>query len=60
MPTVKVRNNKLEAALRVFKKKNAEKVWEYRERRYYVPASERRRLAKQAAVRRRKRDDSRN
>jgi len=60
MPAVKVRNNKIEPALRVFKKKNAEKVWEYKERRYYVPRAEKRRLAKQAAVRRRKRDNGRN
>ena len=63
MPTVKVRNNNVEAALRVFKKKCSETLWDYKQREYYVPRSEKRRLAKQAAVARFKRkraDNARN
>jgi ribosomal protein S21 len=55
MPKVKVRNNNVESALRVFKKKCADIVWEVRQREYYVPKSERRRLAKKAAISRSKR-----
>ena len=50
MPKVRVRNNNVESALRVFKKKCADIVWEYRQREYYVPKSEKRRLAKKAAI----------
>ena len=50
MPRVKVRNNNVESAIRVFKKKCADIVWEYRQREYYTPKSERRRLAKKAAI----------
>tara|TARA_B100000085_G_scaffold238435_1_gene227921 strand:- start:28 stop:225 length:198 start_codon:yes stop_codon:yes gene_type:complete len=63
MPTVKVRNNNVEAALRVFKKKCSETLWDYKQREYHVPRSEKRRLAKQAAVARFKRkraDNARN
>ena len=55
MPKVKVRNNNVESALRVFKKKCADFVWEYRQREEYVPKSEKRRLAKKAAIARGKR-----
>ena len=55
MPKVKVRNNNVESAIRVFKKKCADTVWEYRQREHYVPKSERKRLAKKAAVSRSKR-----
>ncbi len=60
MPKVKVRNNNVDAALRVFKKKCSETLWEYKQKEYYVPRSEKRRLAKQAAVARfkRKRQDN--
>ena len=50
MPKVKVRNNNVEAALRVFKKKCTEIVWEVRQREFYEPKSDRRRKAKKAAV----------
>ena len=50
MPKVKVRNNNVESAIRVFKKKCVDIVWEYRQREYYVPKSERKRLAKKAAI----------
>ena len=50
MPKVKVRNNNVESALRVFKKKCAYIVWEYRQREHYVPKSEQRRLAKKTAI----------
>ena len=50
MPKVRVRNNNVESAIRVFKKKCADIVWEYRQREYYVPKSEKRRLAKKAAI----------
>ena len=55
MPKVRVRNNNVESALRVFKKKCADIVWEYRHREHYVPKSEQRRLAKKAAIARGKR-----
>jgi ribosomal protein S21 len=55
MPQVKVRNNNVESALRVFKKKCADIVWEYRQREHYTPKSEQRRLAKKAAISRAKR-----
>ena len=50
MPKVKVRNNNVESAIRVFKKKCADIVCEYRQREYYTPKSEQRRLAKKAAI----------
>lgn len=55
MPKVRVRNNNVEAAIRVFKKKCADIVWEYRQREYYTPKSEQRRLDKKAAISRSKR-----
>jgi len=55
MPKVKVRNNNVESALRVFKRKCADIVWEYRQREYYTPKSEQRRLDKKAANARNKR-----
>jgi len=48
--TVKVRNNNVEAALRVFKRKYSEKVFEYRERRYYEKPSIARGKAKKSAI----------
>ena len=56
MPKVRVRNNNVEAAIRVFKKKCADIVWEYRQREYYTPKSEQRRLDKKAAISRSKRN----
>ena len=56
MPRVKVRNNNVESAIRVFKKKCADIVWEYRQREHYIPKSEERRIAKKAAVARSKRN----
>jgi len=55
MPRVKVRNNNVESALRVFKRKCADIVWEYRQRGEYVSKAEKRRLAKKAAIARDKR-----
>ena len=55
MPKVRVRNNNVESALRVFKKKCADIVWEYRQRGEYVSKAEKRRLAKKAAIARSKR-----
>ena len=60
MPKVRVRNNNVESALRVFKKKCADIVWEYRQRGEYVPKSEKRRLAKKAAIARGKRKKNAN
>ena len=60
MPKVRVRNNNVESALRVFKKKCADIVWEYRQRGEYVPKSEKRRLAKKAAIARNKRKKNAN
>lgn len=49
---VKVRNNNIESALRVFKKRSSETVFEYRERQYYEgPAAQRHRAKKAAKTR---------
>jgi len=50
MPSVKVRNNNIEAALRVFKRKCLDHIWEYRQREEFVKPSEKRRKAKQAGI----------
>jgi small subunit ribosomal protein S21 len=49
---VKVRNGNVEAALRVFKKKSTEIIWEVRQREYYEKPSIARKTAKKAAVKR--------
>lgn len=49
---VKVRNGNVESALRVFKKKSAEIIWEVREREYYEKPSLVRKTARKAAVKR--------
>lgn len=55
---IKVRNNNIEAALRVFKRTYSERVFEYREREYYEKPSITKKKAKKAAViRERKRKD---
>ena len=59
MPSVKVRKNNVEAALRVFKKKCADHLWETRKKEYFIKPSEKRRAAKKAGIaraRRRKND----
>jgi ribosomal protein S21 len=58
MPKVRVRNNNVEAALRVFKKKCAETIWEVRQREFYEPPSDKRRAAKKAAIARNKRKNN--
>ncbi len=52
---VKVRNNQVDKALRIFKRKCSEVVFEYREREYYEKPSTRRHKSKKAAVKREKR-----
>jgi len=52
---VKVRNNNVDKALRIFKRKCNEVVFEYREREYYESPSEKRHKAKKAAVKRERR-----
>ena len=52
---VKVRNNNVDKALRIFKRKCSEVVFEYREREYYESPSDRRHKAKKAAVKRERR-----
>lgn len=54
---VKVRNGNVESALRVFKKKSTEIIWEVRERKYYEKPSIRRKTARKAAA---KREQKRN
>ena len=49
---VKVRNGNVESALRVFKKKSAEIIWEVREREYYEKPSLIRKTARKAAAKR--------
>ena len=46
---VKVRNNNVESAIRVFKKKCNEIIFEYREREFFDKPSAKRHRAKQAA-----------
>jgi len=58
MPKVRVRNNNIEAALRVFKKKCADTLWEVRQREFYTAPSEKRRIAKKAAIGRNKRNNN--
>lgn len=52
---VTVRNNNVDKALRIFKRKCNEVVFEYREREYYESPSEKRHKAKKAAVKRERR-----
>ncbi len=46
---VKVRNNNVESAIRVFKKKCNEVIFEFREREYFEKPSAKRHKSKQAA-----------
>lgn len=48
--SIKVRNNNVDAALRVFKRMYSERVFEYKERRYYEKPSETKAKAKRAAI----------
>ena len=52
---VKVRNNNVESALRVFKKKSSEVIFEVRERESYVSPSAKRHRAKKSAIARERR-----
>ena len=52
---VKVRNNNVETALRVFKKKSSEVIFEVREREYYESPSATRHRAKKSAIARERR-----
>lgn len=52
---VRVRNNNVDKALRVFKKKCSDVVFEYREREYFEKPSVRRHKAKKAAKQRERR-----
>lgn len=54
---VKVRNGNVESALRMFKKKSTEIIWEVREREYYEKPSITRKTARKAAA---KREQKRN
>lgn len=54
MPGVKVRNNNVDAALRIFKRKCMDHIWEYRQREEYIKPSQKRRKAKQAGIARAK------
>jgi len=59
VPTVRVRNNNVEAALRVFKRKCVEHIWDYKQREYYEKPSAKKRKATQAGIaraRKRRRD----
>ena len=47
---IKVRNNNVDKALRVFKKKCSEVIFEYREREYFEKPSISRHKAKKAAI----------
>ena len=46
---VKVRNNNIESALRAFKKKSSETIFEFRERQYFDGPAAKRHRAKKAA-----------
>jgi len=52
---VKVRNNNIASALRAFKKKSSETIFEFRERQYYEGPAAKRHKAKKAATTREKR-----
>ena len=52
---VKVRNNNVDKALRVFKKKCGEVTFEYREREYFEKPSTVRHKSKKAAIKREQR-----
>ena len=52
---VKVRNNNVESALRVFKKKSSEVIFEVRERESYESPSAKRHRAKKSAIARERR-----
>tara|TARA_B100000470_G_scaffold198298_1_gene168785 strand:- start:287 stop:487 length:201 start_codon:yes stop_codon:yes gene_type:complete len=52
---VKVRNNNIESALRAFKKKSSETIFEFRERQYFEGPAAKRHKAKKAAKTREKR-----
>jgi len=54
VPKVKVRNNNVDAALRVFKRKCLEHLWDFKQRQEYVKPSEEKRKAKKAGVARAK------
>ena len=47
---IKVRNNNVDAALRVFKRMYSERVFEFKERRYYEKPSETKAKARRAAI----------
>jgi len=49
---VNVRNGNVEAALRVFKKKSADKLWDLRQKEYYEMPSMERKTARKAAIKR--------
>jgi len=49
---VNVRNGNVEAALRVFKKKSADKLWDLRQKEYYEKPSIERKTARKAAIKR--------
>ena len=50
MPKVKVRNNNVDSALRVFKRKCLEHLWDYKQREEFVKPSEKKRKAKLAGI----------
>lgn len=52
---VKVRNNNVDRALRVFKKKCSDVVFEYREREFFEKPAIKRHKAKKAAIKREQR-----
>lgn len=49
---IKVRNGNVESAIKVFKKKCAEKLWDFRKAEYYQKPSTARKTAHKAAVKR--------
>ena len=50
MPKVKVRNNNVNAAPRIFKRKCMEHIWEYRQREEFIKPSQKRRREKLAGI----------
>jgi len=49
---VSVRNGNVEAALRVFRKKAADKIWDLRQKEYYEKPSMAKKTARKAAIKR--------
>jgi ribosomal protein S21 len=55
-----VRNNNLDKALRVFKNKTADKIWDYKSKEFYEKPSVHKHRARKAAIKREERRNKKN